>query len=177
MNTAPALTVPAAARPLGALDTLHFHEVLTCQLGGVSYGISLRSVQEIRSFEAPTRLANAPACVKGVIDLRGIVVPIVDMRLRFGLLDAGYTGTTVTIVLNIGGRTVGMVVDSVSDVIGLSAAQIKPAPSFSTTHDGGSFIAGIATPDAADPQRLLVLLNIDALISSAAIGLFEQSLH
>jgi purine-binding chemotaxis protein CheW len=177
MNTASALTVPSSARPTTALGQLHFHEVLTCQLGGVSYGISLRSVQEIRSYEAPTRLANAPACVKGVIDLRGIIVPIVDLRLSFGLDSAEYDSLTVTVVLNVGDRVIGVVVDSVSDVIGLSAAQIQPPPQFSTAAAAANFIAGIGMPDATDPQRMLVLLDIEKLMSSAAIGLFDQAIH
>ena len=176
MPTAIALIAPTAALPPKALGSEHFQEVLTCQLGGVSYGISLRSVQEIRSYEVPTRLANAPACVKGVIDLRGIVVPIVDLRLSFGLDSTACDGLTVTVVLNVGDRVIGVVVDSVSDVIGLSNAQIKPPPSFSS-QGSTSFIAGICSPDAADPQSMLVLLDIDALMCSAAVGLFTQALH
>lgn len=177
MHTAAALTAPTPARPPTVLDGEHFQAVLTCQLSGVCYGISLRSVQEIRSYEAPTRLANAPICVKGVIDLRGTMVPIVDLRLIFGLASADFDGLTATVLLNVGDRMIGVVVDSVTDVIGLSRAQIKAAPRFSSQHGSTSFIAGIATPDAADPQRMLILLDIDALMSSAAIGLYDQAFH
>ena len=175
MHTAAALIMPTVVHPT-ALDNAHFQEVLTCQLGGVSYGISLRSVQEIRSYEAPTLIANAPACVKGVIDLRGSIVPIVDLRLSFGLDSVAYDDLTVTVVLNVGDRVIGVVVDSVSDVIGLSGTQIKPAPRFSS-QGSTNFVAGIGTPDAADPRRMLVLLDIDALMSSAAVGLHVLATH
>src|SRR3982750_247340 len=92
-------------------------EFLTFRLGAEEYGIDILRVQEIRSYEAPTRIANAPAFVKGVVNLRGVIVPIVDMRIKFNLTPVNYDSFTVVIVLNIAGRVVGMVVDAVSDVI------------------------------------------------------------
>ena len=103
-------------------------EFLTFRLGAEEYGIDILKVQEIRSYEAPTRIANAPAFIKGVVNLRGVIVPIVDLRLKLGCDSNDYNSFTVVIVLNVRGRVVGAVVDSVSDVLELSRDSIKPAP-------------------------------------------------
>ncbi len=103
-------------------------EYLAFTLGQEEYGIDIQKVSEIRSYETPTRIANAPAFVKGVVNLRGIIVPIVDMRIKFNLGTPSYDQFTVVIILNIGHRVVGMVVDRVSDVTTLMPEQIKPAP-------------------------------------------------
>src|SRR5471030_2840113 len=103
-------------------------EYLAFTLGQEEYGIDIQKVSEIRSYETPTRIANAPEFVKGVVNLRGIIVPIVDMRIKFSLGTPTYDQFTVVIILNINGRVVGMVVDSVSDVINLTPEQVKPAP-------------------------------------------------
>ncbi|MCZ8076963.1 MAG: chemotaxis protein CheW [Paucibacter sp.] len=157
------------------LDRGRSQEFLSCQLGGVSYGIPLRCVQEIRSYEAPTQIANAPAWVKGIVDLRGVIVPIVDLRMSFGLSPVNYDALTVTVVLQLRERVIGVVVDSVSDVLALSSPQIKPAPSFSHALDA-SYIAGIGTPDAEDTQRMLLLLDIERLLGGAAMGLLPAEL-
>lgn len=157
------------------LDQGRSQEFLSCQLGGVSYGIPLRCVQEIRSYEAPTQIANAPAWVKGIVDLRGVIVPIVDLRMSFGLSTVNYDALTVTVVLHLRERVIGVVVDSVSDVLALNAAQIKPAPSFSQALDA-SYIAGIGTPDAEDTQRMLLLLDIERLLGGAAMGLLPAEM-
>lgn len=161
------LQLKTAAQPL---------EVLTCQLGGVSYGIELRCVQEIRSYEEPTKIANAPAFMKGIVDLRGVIVPVIDLRLSFGLPVPAYDAFTITVVLNLADRIVGVVVDSVSDVVALAASQIKPAPAFNDTVDA-SFIAGIGTPDSGPEARMLVLLDIEKLMASAAMGLVQPVLQ
>ena len=96
------------------------NEVLSFKLGKEEYGISILKVQEIRGYEQPTRMANAPEHLKGVINLRGSIVPIVDMRIKFGLAEPKYDSFTVVIILNIGHHVIGMVVDSVSDVVTLS---------------------------------------------------------
>jgi len=145
-------------------------EFLSCQLGGVSYGIALQCVQEIRSYEAPTQIANAPDCVKGIVDLRGVIVPIVDLRISFGLPTVNYDALTVSVILLVQDRVIGVVVDSVSDVLALSGAQIKPAPSFNRALDA-SYIAGIGTPDSEDAQRMLLLLDIEALLANPDLGL------
>ena len=107
-------------------------EYLTFRLGGEEYGIDILRVQEIRSYEQPTRIANAPGYIKGVVNLRGVIVPIVDLRVRLGCAQAEYNHFTVVIVLNVKGRVVGAVVDSVSDVLELPAEAIRPAPPMAT---------------------------------------------
>ena len=107
-------------------------EFLTFRLGAEEYGIDILRVQEIRSYEQPTRIANAPSFIKGVVNLRGVIVPIVDLRMKLGCDSAEYNTFTVVIVLNVKGRVVGAVVDSVSDVLELSRDSIKPAPEMSS---------------------------------------------
>lgn len=145
-------------------------EYLTFRLGAEEYGIDILRVQEIRSYETPTRIANAPAFIKGVVNLRGVIVPIVDLRLKLCCAEAEYNGFTVVIVLNIRGRVVGAVVDSVSDVLELSPDAIKPAPEMNAMVDT-SFITGIGS--VAD--RMLILMDIEALMSSADMGLIDQA--
>src|SRR4030067_625297 len=110
-------------------------ELLTFTLGSEEYGIDILKVQEIRGYEAVTTIANAPEFIKGVINLRGIIVPIVDMRIKFKLGNVTYNELTVVIILNVAKRVMGIVVDGVSDVIALAADQLKPAPEFSSSLD------------------------------------------
>ena len=150
-------------------------ELLSFRLGQEEYGIDILRVQEIRSYEAPTRIANAPPFVKGVINLRGLIVPIVDLRLKLGCDTAEYTALTVVIVLNVRGRVIGAVVDSVSDVVPLGANDIKPAPSLAGSIDA-SYLQGIACIDAGDGrERMLILVDIEALMSSADMGLMNEA--
>lgn len=144
-------------------------EFLAFTLGKEEYGIDILKVQEIRGYETVTRIANAPDFIKGVVNLRGIIVPIVDMRIKFNLGEPTYDQFTVVIILNIGGRVVGMVVDSVSDVITLSPEQIKPAPEMGTALNT-DYLIGLGTID----QRMLILVDIDKLMSSTEMGLIEQ---
>ena len=109
-------------------------EFLTFRLGAESYGIEILKVQEIRGYEAPTAIANAPAFIKGVINLRGVIVPILDLRIKFRLSEAKYDEFTVAIILNIAGRVVGVVVDSVSDVLTLASDAIRPTPRVRLRH-------------------------------------------
>jgi len=160
----------ASAARAARMEPSQTREFLSCQLGGVSYGIALGCVQEIRSYEAPTQIANAPACVKGIVDLRGVIVPIVDLRISFGLPSVNYDALTVSVILLVRDRVIGVVVDSVSDVLALSGDQIKPSPSFNRAFDA-SYIAGIGTPDGEDPQRMLLLLDIEKLLSNPDLGL------
>jgi purine-binding chemotaxis protein CheW len=143
-------------------------EVLSFQLGKEEYAISILKVQEIRGYESVARIANAPAYVKGVLNLRGIIVPIVDMRIKFGLGEPTYDQFTVVIILNIGHRVIGMVVDSVSDVVTLAPDQIRPAPAMGTSVDT-SYLQGIGT----NGERMLILVDIDKLMRSDEIGLIE----
>lgn len=143
-------------------------EFLAFKLGAEEYGIDILRVQEIRSYEAPTRIANAPAFIKGVINLRGVIVPIVDMRIKFALAAASYDAFTVVIILNIGQRVVGMVVDAVSDVITLAPEQLRPVPEFSSAIATDHLLA-IGAVD----ERMLILVDIEKLMTSPAMGLVE----
>jgi purine-binding chemotaxis protein CheW len=144
-------------------------EALAFKLGNEEYGIKILKVQEIRGYESVTRIASAPEHVKGVVNLRGTIVPIVDMRIKFKLGEPTYNQFTVVIILNIQDRVVGMVVDSVSDVISLTADQIKPAPDM-----GGAlntdYLVGLGTVD----ERMIILVDIDRLMSSEEMGVIDS---
>lgn len=143
-------------------------QFLTLRLGGEEYAIDILRVQEIRSYEEPTRMVNAPSFVKGVINLRGVIVPIVDLRLKLNIEKADYTEFTVVIILNVRGTVIGAVVDAVSDVVTLTSQSIKPAPQFDAAIDS-RFITGLA--DVGD--RMLIVMNIETLMSSDEIGLMS----
>ena len=140
-------------------------EYLTFRLDQEEYGIDILKVQEIRSFEKPTRIANAPEFIKGVVNLRGTIVPIVDMRLKFRCAKAEYNAFTVVIILNLRNRIVGIVVDSVSDVMELPAGSVKPAPDMDTVIDAGA-VLGLASVG----DRMLILLDIEKLMSGMDMG-------
>ena len=144
-------------------------EFLTFTLGAEEYGIDILKVQEIRSYEQPTRIANAPAFVKGVVNLRGVIVPVVDLRLKLGCETVEYNSFTVVIVLNVKGRVVGAVVDSVSDVLELNKDSIKPAPEMASAVDNG-YIMGIGSVN----DRMLILMDIESLMASAEMGLIND---
>ena len=146
-------------------------EYLAFTLGQEEYGIDIQKVSEIRSYETPTRIASAPEFVKGVINLRGLIVPIVDMRIKFNVGEPSYNQFTVVIILNIGHRVVGMVVDSVSDVTILTPEQVKPAPEITSTLNT-EYIVGLGTID----ERMLILVDIDRLMTSADMGLLDTAL-
>ena len=147
-------------------------EFLTFRLGGEEYGIDILKVQEIRGYEEPTTIANSPDFIKGVINLRGTIVPIVDMRIKFRLGEARYDSFTVVIILNVADRVVGIVVDSVSDVMTLANSQVREAPEFSGAMDT-SYITGLGTVD----ERMLILIDIEKLMSSAEMALFDTAMH
>jgi len=163
-----ATTLPSAAEDASERD-LAAREFLAFTLGKEEYGIHILKVQELRGYETPTRIANAPDFIKGVVNLRGIIVPIVDMRIKFNLGTPTYDQFTVVIILNIGGRVVGMVVDSVSDVITLSPEQVKPAPEMGTALNT-DYLIGLGTLD----ERMLILVDIDRLMSSEEMGLIDK---
>lgn len=144
-------------------------EYLTFTLGPEEYAIDILKVQEIRGYEQPTTIANAPPFIKGVINLRGTIVPIVDMRIKFHVGKADYTPFTVVIILNIGSRVVGIVVDGVSDVISLRQDQIRPAPEFAATVDT-RYIEGLGTLDG----RMLIVVDIARLMLSSDMALVEE---
>jgi len=151
-------------------------EFLIFNLGAEEYGIEILHVQEIRSYDPPTSIANAPAFIKGVINLRGVITPILDLRIKFNLKSVKYDELTVVIVVNVGKRVVGVVVDSVSDVLALDSGQIRPVPELSAAADVG-FITGIGSAPGDGHERMLILVYIDNLISSANVGLPEMELH
>lgn len=146
-------------------------ELLTFTLGKEEYGVDILKVQEIRGYDAVTAIANAPEFIKGVINLRGIIVPIVDMRIKFKLGNVTYNELTVVIILNVAGRVVGIVVDGVSDVIALTSDQIKPAPEFSESLDM-QYITGMGTVD----QRMIIVVDIEKLMTSRDMDLVEQAI-
>lgn len=169
-QTAAADNSQKAPRAADAMTSVR--EFLAFKLGKEEYGVDILRVQEIRSYEEPTRMANAPDFIKGVINLRGVIVPIVDMRLKFNLDEANYDGFTVVIVLNIGQQVVGMVVDSVSDVITLTPQQLRPVPEFSSAI-GSDHLLAIGSLE----ERMLILLDIEKLMSSAEMGLMAEAVH
>ena len=144
------------------------HEYLAFTLGDEEYGIDILKVQEIRGYDTVTRIANAPAFIKGVINLRGNIVPIVDMRIKFNLEHVNYDAFTVVIILNVAKRVVGMVVDGVSDVLTLAVDQIRPAPEFGTAFDT-DYLVGLGAVD----ERMLILVDIEKLMTSADMALVE----
>jgi purine-binding chemotaxis protein CheW len=146
------------------------NEYLTFKLGSEEYGIDILKVQEIRGYDQVTPIANSPQFLKGVINLRGTIAPIVDMRIKFGVSKAEYDQFTVVIILNIAHRIVGIVVDSVSDVTPLSADQVRPTPELGGVVDT-SYINGLA----ALGERMLILLDIEKLMTSSDMGLIENT--
>lgn len=144
-------------------------EFLTFTLGNEEYGIDILKVQEIRGYDTVTHIANAPEFIKGVINLRGVIVPIVDMRIKFNVGEPTYNDFTVVIIINVLGRVIGMVVDGVSDVVALSPEQIKPAPEMGAAMDT-DYITGIGTMN----DQMLILVDIEKLMSSEEMQVMER---
>ena len=145
-------------------------EYLTFTLGQEEYGIDILKVQEIRGYEAVTRIANAPPFIKGVINLRGVIVPIVDLRIKFNLGEPSYDQFTVVIILNIGKRVMGIVVDGVSDVIQLTSDNLHPAPEFGSVLDT-RYLLGLGTVD----QRMIIMVDIEQLMTSQEMALMDSA--
>lgn len=154
---------PAVAAP---------RELLVFTLGAEQYAIDILKVQEIRGYETVTRIAGAPAFIKGVVNLRGSIVPIVDMRIKFALGEASYTPFTVVIILNVLSRTVGIVVDGVSDVIQLLPDAVRPAPEFGAAVDI-AYIEGLTQVG----ESMVIVMDIERLMSSAEMSLVEVERH
>lgn len=145
-------------------------EYLTFRLGREEYGIDILKVQEIRGYESPTRIANAPPFIKGVVNLRGTIVPIVDMRLKFNCESVIYDSFTVVIILNLRQRIVGIVVDSVSDVMELAAENLRAAPDVDSMIDSDSVIGLASLGD-----RMLILIDIERLMTGVDMGLVSDA--
>ncbi|MBV6448357.1 chemotaxis protein CheW [Nitrosomonas sp.] len=152
--------------------SLTINEFLIFKLGDEEYGIEILKVQEIRSYEVITQIANTPDFIKGVINLRGIIVPIIDMRIKFSLSNASYDQFTVVIILNVSGQVMGIVVDGVSDVLSLESNQMRPAPELGSALDT-EYIMGLGTID----NRMLILIDIEKMVNSGGMGLIEQSIN
>jgi purine-binding chemotaxis protein CheW len=159
----------SGANTVAAGSATEMMEFLAFCLGNEEYGINILKVQEIRGYDKVTKIANAPDFIKGVINLRGVIVPIVDMRIKFNLGTPTYDAFTVVIILNIAGRVVGMVVDSVSDVITLNRERIKPAPEMGSALNT-DYLIGLGTID----ERMVILADIDKLMSSEEMGIIEK---
>jgi purine-binding chemotaxis protein CheW len=144
-------------------------EYLTFVLGNEEYGVEILKVQEIRGYDTVTKIANTPEFIKGVINLRGTIVPIVDLRLRFNLGKVEYNEFTVVIILNLSGRIVGIVVDGVSDVITLQASQLRSVPELVSTIDT-KYLIGLGTVE----DRMLILVNIESLMNSQEMALIDS---
>lgn len=160
-NNKPSATIKSAAG-----------EYLTFVLGEEEYGIEILKVQEIRGYDAVTPIANTPTFIKGVVNLRGKIVPIVDLRIKFNLGKVGYDEFTVVIILNLSGRVVGIVVDGVSDVMALKDDQLREVPSLVTSIDT-KYIVGLATVE----QQMLILVDIEQLMSSQEMALLDVAVH
>ena len=176
-NSAIAIAIAGSALSLAAEslpDTADLREFLAFKPGAEEYGVDIPRAQEIRSCEEPTRIAHAhaPAFVKGVVNLRGVIAPIIDVRMRFDLEQVGDDRFTVVIVPNIGRRAVGMVVDGVPDAIALASTQPRQVPEFNSTIRSDHLLAVGSIDD-----RTLILTDIEKLISGAGTGLVERTLH
>ncbi|MDI9854934.1 chemotaxis protein CheW [Comamonas sp. 17RB] len=149
-----------------------FSECLTFRLGEEEYGIDILRVQEIRSYETPTRIAHAPAFIKGVIDLRGVIVPIVDLRLKLACASCEYTPFTVVIILNVAQSVMGVVVDAVADVVQIPHEALRPAPQFQgQSQEDGAFIKGIAKVG----ERMLIVVDIAAMLTAQEMGVLRTA--
>ena len=145
-------------------------EFLVFSLGNEEYAIDILKAQEIRGYENVTRIASAPPFIKGVTNLRGVIVPIVDLRIKFNLDRVEYDSQTVVIVVNVSGRVVGVVVDGVSDVLSLTPEQIKPAPEYGLSLSS-DYLSGLASLE----DRMLVLVDIDRMLTSEEMALVEKT--
>jgi len=166
MQTTPIQPSFEQKSPVPAAATADTGQYLTLRLGEEDYAIDIMRVQEIRSYEEPTRMANSPSFIKGVINLRGVIVPIVDLRMKLNIDKVEYTEFTVVIILRLKGVVTGAVVDAVSDVVQLDANMIKPAPQFQSGIDS-RFILGLADVG----ERMLIVMNMEALLSNTEMGM------
>ncbi|WP_235823503.1 chemotaxis protein CheW [Azohydromonas sediminis] len=155
--------MPSSATTVAPARRAQRGEYLAFRLGDEEYAIDILRVQEIRSYEAPTRLAGAPSCIMGVVNLRGVVVPVVDLRMCLGGIARQCVPTAVVVVLMLHGHVVGVVVDAVSEVIELHDDDLKPPPALGSKA-GAAFMTGLACLDDAGTSRTIVLLDIEAVL-------------
>lgn len=143
-------------------------EVLVFVIGKEEYAVDILKVQEIRGYEKVTPIPSAPAYLKGVVNLRGVIVPVVDMRVKFNMPDPRYDSFTVVVILKLANRVIGIVVDGVSDVVQLAASDVKEAPRLGGAVDG-AFLTGVATQG----DRMILLLDIEKFLSSGELDLLD----
>jgi purine-binding chemotaxis protein CheW len=146
-------------------------QYLTVNLAQEEYGIDILSVREIRGWTPVTRIPQSPAYVLGVLNLRGAIVPVIDMRLRFGLAREEYDATTVTVIITVAGRQFGVVVDAVSDVIDVASDALRPVPDMGTTVDT-EYLKGLT----AVGERMVLLLDADKLLQPQDAQMLEAAL-
>jgi purine-binding chemotaxis protein CheW len=166
----PSSSFSASAKGTGTLTQIR--EFLAFKIANEEYGVDILRVQEIRSYEKPTTIANAPAHLKGVVNLRGVIVPIIDLRIKLGVDSVQYNHLTVVIVLNIGQRVIGVVVDGVSDVLTLEPSQLRPVPALDSNFDPEHLLA-IGSVD----ERMLILLDIEKFLQDTVLGVPEATLQ
>jgi purine-binding chemotaxis protein CheW len=162
--------LPANANAIESASNEEQQEFLTFVLGTENYALDIMAVKEIRGYENVTKIANAPPYIKGVLNLRGDIVPIIDLRIKFEVGKATYDEFTIVIMLMIGERIVGIVVDEVSDVIKVDESDIKPPPEFGVAFDS-AYLLGLTSIN----EQMIILINIQKLISSDELGIFDPS--
>ena len=145
-------------------------EVLVFVLGKEEYAVDILKVQEIRGYEKVTPIPSAPDYLKGVVNLRGTIVPVIDLRVKFRMAEPRYDSFTVVVILRIAKRVIGVVVDGVSDVVRLAPHEVKPVPELGAVVDS-SFLAGLATQG----ERMILMLDIEKLLSSGELNLLNQA--
>ena len=168
--TATPSSFSASSSGTGALTQIR--EFLAFKIANEEYGVDILRVQEIRSYEKPTTIANAPEHLKGVVNLRGVIVPIIDLRIKLGVAEVQYNHLTVVIVLNIGQRAIGVVVDGVSDVLTLEPSQLRPVPALDSNFDPEHLLA-IGSVD----DRMLILLDIEKFLADTVLGEAAVATH
>lgn len=140
-------------------------QYLTFRLGQEEYGLDILRVQEIRGYSAVRPLPNTPHYLKGVMNLRGTIIPVVDLRARFGMPEAEYGQFTVIIIVTVGTRMMGLIVDAVSDVVNIPRGDVQATPDF-----GGSVDTRAISGMARAGDKLVVLLDIEAAMGDVNVG-------
>jgi len=152
-------------------ETAEATQYLTVNLADEEYAVDILAVREIRGWTPVTRIPQAPSYVLGVLNLRGVIVPVIDMRLRFGLAREEYTATTVTVIVTVAGRNFGVVVDAVSDVIDIVPSAIRPVPDMGTAVDT-EYLKGLTSVG----ERMVLLLDVDKLLQPQDAQMLEAAL-
>ncbi len=158
---------------IGASESDGTDQFLTFVLAGEEYGVDILRVQEIKGWDAVTHIPNTPEYIRGVMNLRGTIVPIIDLRIRFNMEKLEYGPVTVVIVLRVdnpeGSRIMGIVVDGVSDVYNVSESDIKPSPDFGSSVNT-AFVKGLATVD----EKMVIIMDIDQLLNSDELAVMDS---